>query len=532
MQLDNYGPDTYSINPILPSYEFIPDGEPRIFGDRMYLYGSHDLYDSGEMCLGDYICYSADANNPIKWRYEGVIYERSKDPYIKQNVDKGKASMMNANLFAPDVLEIEGKYYMYYGVGLSKAGFGVAFSDSPVGPFEYIGRVRYPESEKPTNWIDNKDGINDGDLAFGYGYSPIQLKPGRGFGINISHYPYDPAVLYDKGRLYLYFGLGYCRVVELDIGDKRTVLKNENTGKYESEILVPPFFPTFDKTMNKRQTDGMGMVNAPSIRVVNGRYCLSYYAKGPNKSDAMCHAFSDSPFGPFKYSGTLVSLGNASYKNQKTPTDYVGNTHGGLVKVGETWYTIYHRQTGNRAPGRQACATALTLGPDGQFEHSEYTSLGFSKDAVPAYYVWPAYMACYLTDAHHQTKKNSKSPYILLENYPGGEIDIDTKKEVLQLVTNLTDGSIVGYKYFDFGNEENIKQKIEITAKVESKSSIDVCLDSPDLKNRIARIELPADNKWNTYSNAFDSITGIHSVYFIINTQEKLGDLSLIEFKK
>lgn len=56
--------------------------------------------------------------------------------------------MMNSNMFAPDVIEIEGKYYMYYGVGLSRSGFGVAVSDSPVGPFEYIGRVRYPESEK------------------------------------------------------------------------------------------------------------------------------------------------------------------------------------------------------------------------------------------------------------------------------------------------------------------------------------------------------------------------------------------------
>ena len=29
-------------NPYLPSYEYIPDGEPHIFGDRLYIYGSHD----------------------------------------------------------------------------------------------------------------------------------------------------------------------------------------------------------------------------------------------------------------------------------------------------------------------------------------------------------------------------------------------------------------------------------------------------------------------------------------------------------
>ena len=29
-------------NPILPLWECIPDGEPKQFGDRVYLYGSHD----------------------------------------------------------------------------------------------------------------------------------------------------------------------------------------------------------------------------------------------------------------------------------------------------------------------------------------------------------------------------------------------------------------------------------------------------------------------------------------------------------
>ena len=32
-------------NPYLPSWEYIPDGEPRVFGDRIYVYGSHDRVD-------------------------------------------------------------------------------------------------------------------------------------------------------------------------------------------------------------------------------------------------------------------------------------------------------------------------------------------------------------------------------------------------------------------------------------------------------------------------------------------------------
>lgn len=29
-------------NPILPLTTYIPDGEPHVFGDRVYLYGSHE----------------------------------------------------------------------------------------------------------------------------------------------------------------------------------------------------------------------------------------------------------------------------------------------------------------------------------------------------------------------------------------------------------------------------------------------------------------------------------------------------------
>lgn len=173
-------------------------------------------------------------------------------------------------------------------MGLS--GFGVAEADSPIGPFTYIGRVRYPESEQPAGWKDCYDGIDDGDMAFGKGIPAFGLKPGRGFGIHVKHYPYDPSVIYDNGRLFLYYGLSFCRMVELDVHDKRTVIRNKQTGRFESEVLVPSMLPTFEKRTNKKNSGGMGMVNAPSIRKVDGRFCLTYYAMGPHHANAMCYA--------------------------------------------------------------------------------------------------------------------------------------------------------------------------------------------------------------------------------------------------
>ena len=45
-----------AFNPYLPSWEYIPDGEPYVFGDRVYIYGSHDLWNGYVFCMGDYVC--------------------------------------------------------------------------------------------------------------------------------------------------------------------------------------------------------------------------------------------------------------------------------------------------------------------------------------------------------------------------------------------------------------------------------------------------------------------------------------------
>lgn len=39
-----------AFNPYLPSWECIPDGEPYVFGDRVYVYGSHDFYNGHVFC--------------------------------------------------------------------------------------------------------------------------------------------------------------------------------------------------------------------------------------------------------------------------------------------------------------------------------------------------------------------------------------------------------------------------------------------------------------------------------------------------
>lgn len=56
------------------------DGEPHVFGNRIYLYGSHDRFRGAGFCLNDYVCYSVDVKDLTEWRYEGVIYRKEQDP--------------------------------------------------------------------------------------------------------------------------------------------------------------------------------------------------------------------------------------------------------------------------------------------------------------------------------------------------------------------------------------------------------------------------------------------------------------------
>lgn len=108
-----------AFNPYLPEWEHIPDGEPRVFGDRVYIYGSHDEDGGDEFCLLDYVCWSAPVDDLGNWRYEGVIYRKEQEPLQKDASIPGIPDRVAAGLphllFAPDVVQgKDSRYYLYY----------------------------------------------------------------------------------------------------------------------------------------------------------------------------------------------------------------------------------------------------------------------------------------------------------------------------------------------------------------------------------------------------------------------------------
>ena len=100
-----------SVNPFLPLWEYIPDGEPYIFEDpdnpgkyRVYIYGSHDSMKS-EYCGRELVLWSASIDSLNNWRYDGIIFES------KYNA-KGEALnpyCIGDVLYSPDIDEVLNK---------------------------------------------------------------------------------------------------------------------------------------------------------------------------------------------------------------------------------------------------------------------------------------------------------------------------------------------------------------------------------------------------------------------------------------
>lgn len=93
-------------NPFLPQNVYIADGEAHVFGDRVYLFGSHDREGGMDFCMKDYEFYSAPVNDLTDWSSKG----RNNSP--KQNP---LYSNTKRYLYVLDVVQgNDGKFYLFF----------------------------------------------------------------------------------------------------------------------------------------------------------------------------------------------------------------------------------------------------------------------------------------------------------------------------------------------------------------------------------------------------------------------------------
>ena len=406
-------------NPYLPNWEYIPDGEPRVFGDRIYVYGSHDRKDSIDFCDYKLKVWSAPVSDPTKWVCHGDIF-RSRDGHDSPS----DVDWTDELLFAPDVVERGGKYYLYAYIVNAKGC--VAVADRPEGPFRLLSRYEY---DIP-NHYDNGTFI-------------------------------DPGVLVDDdGRVYIYCGYQGSYMCELKDNMYEAV-----PGSYKLDII-----PTAEPHR---------FFEACSPRKINGTYYLIY---SPQRGSCLDYATSDSPTGPFTYRGTIIDNG----------IDFPGgNDHGSVCCVNGQWYIFYHRMTNGTIMSRRGCVERIEILPDGTIPQVEMTSLGFEESLNP-YDFTQADTACVLKGGCYITETS------VFE----------------RPIVNVTNGCVMGWKYFDFG-EDFASKTMQIRLKLRgtgSRGRVHVRLDSED-GEELGTVDFAEDS--GTAGARIKAATGRHAVFLV-----------------
>ena len=505
-------------NPYLPLWEHIPDGEPYVFEDpdnpgkqRVYIYGSHDNLKTA-YCGRDQVVWSAPVDDLNNWRYDGVILVVDKNANGEPFDSAGTADV----LFAPDVAlmtDSTGKktYYLFPNDQTGYRNGLIAKSDRPNGPFEVC------------NW--NAENPNQVEGVYGF----------------------DPAVFVDDdGRVYGYWGFEHSMAAEIDPTTMCT---------------VKPGTQVVDGMISGRNEPGIfSFFEASSIRKIKDKYVFIYsrFTKDgefglPVSNYTLAYAYSDKPLGPWTYGGTIIDARGRELNEQgDTIASAVvdGNTHGSICEVNGQWYVFYHRQTGTDEYARQAMVAPIEVkvqeGPGGKVEISEgeYNSEGFALNGLNPLERHSAGIACWLTGpkvAVHEWPNNIFSGSYVEASY-GTESNFDEPydlKNNTNRVVNNTDGSIVGYKYFNFdatNGKENLKLVLRLTPEGVD-GTITIMADRPwesQGGKLLGTIQLKADmpqqsTELDVELPALAELSGKHAIFFKFASATKEQSLCKLE---
>lgn len=411
-------------NPFLPLNEYIPDGEPHVFGDRVYHFGSHDKEGGYTFCMLDYVAYSAPVTDLSDWRYEGVIYQAKQDPRYPDP----------QYMYAPDVVQgNDGRYYLYYcmggdyGQGGYQGPIGVAVCEEPAGQYEYLGVVKNPDGSPMMKYIC-----------------------------------FDPAALNDNGTIRIYYGTQYDYEEREDFMENDSYMQEEIEmfGRSREEILSYPdsimgacMVVLEDDMLTVKEearhiipyrVKGTGFETHPffegsSMRKVGDRY---YFVYSSWQNHELCYATSRYPDRDFIFGGTIVSNGDIGYQGRTVDEklNMTGTTHGSIVEINGQWYVFYHRLTHKSDYSRQACAEKIQILEDGRIPQVEITSCGLNDGPLKGEGRYPAVIACNLTNGHMPHGSNSifQIPFPNVTNL-GEE----------RFIAEIEDGTLIGYKYFE-----------------------------------------------------------------------------------
>lgn len=299
-------------NPVV-DHVFACDPSAKVFSDSttVWVIASHDQDDArGFFMMRDYHLFSTqDMKN---WTDYGSV------------MSADDVSWAKSHMWAPDICERDGKYYIYAPCNFR---IGVFVSDRPEGPYkDAIGKPLVPFTEciDPMVFID------------------------------------------DDGQAYLYFSRRgtNCYVVKL----------KDNMIEMDGDIVE-----LTNKSLNSTVNGDFCFVEGPYLHKRGDKYYLSYPAKeylhGGDRNytgdEMICYAVSDNPMGPFEYGGRI--------------TDGAGihTIHGSIIHFKGEDYLFYHNGARAKAGSeddqkntrhrRSMCMQKLTYAEDGSINFVEQT---------------------------------------------------------------------------------------------------------------------------------------------------------------
>lgn len=486
-------------NPYLPLTEYVPDGEPHVFGNRVYVYGSHDQARSDRFCVQDYTVYSAPVDDLSQWTHHGVSYRKDQD--LRASNDK------LPDYYAPDCVKgNDGRYYLYYSaMGPNVKQFGpmsVAVSNQPEGPYSYLGDIQYPDGKPMTEFLTNDPAvINDNGR--------IWLYYGWGLGRDFRSKLFAPLLNFVQSKLFqrpvseiksTKPSIMSCAVVELEDdmitvkSAPKAVLDSKTTAEKNSALYNHAFY------------------EAASIRKFGDLYYL-VYSSGENNE--LAYATSKYPDHDFTYRGVIISNSDLGFNGNTKPKAPAGTIHGGIESINGKYYVFYHRSTNNTDFSRQTCAEEISISKDGTIKQVEVTSCGLNGGPLVGRGKYPAAICCNLFG-----KKTYK-----LGNQTGYKYPRVYEEKGQVYVHDICDGTTVGYKYFNFEGDT----EISLTLRGHAKGKLTIMLgqDEP----MMGQLEVHTSKDWHVISTILKLPQATSALYFCYHGEGKL-DLLEICFSK
>jgi len=367
-------------------------------------------------------------------------------------------------LYAPDVtVGSDERYYLYYVLDKVLV-VSVAACDTPAGKYEFYGYVHYSDGTRL--------GERQGD------------EP-----------QFDPGILTEGDKAYLY--TWFCGHGDRSrSGAMATVLDADMLTIIEDPAIVIPGNCHGKGT----EYEGHEYFEAASIRRHGDLY---YFVYSSTPMHELCYATSRHPLNDFKYGSVIVSNCDkniSSYKPADKPMNFANaNNHGSIIEISGDWYVFYHRHTNGTWYSRQGCVEQIGIELDGSIRQVEITSQGANGKPLVGKGEYLAYIACNLF------RLDERQP----DAIPRITQDGKDSDEETGFVTNITDSTGVGFKYFECRGVT----KVKIRTRGYSGGVFEVRTSWDG--NALGGIPVDFTNVWAEFSADIAIPDGVWSLYFV-----------------